>query len=170
MAQSRQEIYRQLAEAAAEASNDAASYPDIAPPLGDLGRDFLAIVTASAAVGTTPNASNCQWTYTVQRARKTATGYGISKWTKDGTNITNVRNLNENINDDVAAGANPFGNGVTEDDLDPDADADDDFTLQPIPADTPVIIRPIVVHAATPSVEYWIVGGGVPNGISGSCP
>ena len=151
-------------------------------PGGDI--DFLAIVTGSSALTYTYNGVTdgqpCQWTYTIQRIYKSGLGYGASDldgegaiWTRDNTSL-GAFNMNENIN--ALAGENgTFGNGIAENYLDPNADEVDDFALQPIPDDTPVLVRPITVAVTsgddtTFTTEYWIVGSGIPNGVHGTCP
>lgn len=131
-------------------------------------QDFTAMVTGHTAVGQSPNGSDSQWTYTIERAEKTDIGYGVDKWTTDGEELV-AFNLNENINADVVEGG-VFGNGVKEAELDVGDTGTDDFTLQPIPNGTPVLVRPIAVDKAAADGEFWIVGGGVPNGITGECP
>lgn len=127
--------------------------------LGVPYHDVLLIIISSEAIA----GGTFQWEYTCKFVQKTIVKYGVANWTGYGDAIL-AYNLAENINDDVS-GSNPYGNGVNVDDL----VAEGTFVLSAIPAQCIVTARPVVVEAATPSIEYWITGMGVPNGVTGTC-
>ena len=133
--------------------------PPFEPELLPEQHDFLALVTASAAANSAPTT---QWTYTIQRAYKSAAGYGAAKWTAHGSALT-AYNAAENIN----STSGRQGNGIDVAHLDIDADLTDDFDFYPIQMGTPVLVRPVPVAG---EVEYWIMGAGMPNGVDGECP
>ena len=129
------------------------------PPAPPMGWAFWAIVQSSTPQNSDPTT---QWTYTVRRAIKTSTGYGAAKWTTNSTDLT-AYNAAENIN----STSGRQGNGIDVANLDIDGDEVDDFGFYPIQNGTPVFI--VAVPVAT-TIEYWIIGAGVPNGVDGSCP
>jgi len=128
-----------------------------APMAGEppLYQPMLAVVVSASADG------DNRWTYSCRRAHKTAAGYGAASWTASGDAFT-ARNLAEVIN----AATGTQGNGVDAANLDTD---DATFALQPIPAGAVVWVMRIAVHAASLAGEYWILAGGVPNGVDGGC-
>ena len=127
--------------------------------LGQYAPDMLCIVNSAAAV----SGGTYQWLYTCKQVNKTIAALGESNWTGYGADIS-AYNLAENINDQTT-GSGPYGNGVNKDDL----EAEGTFDLAPIPAKSIVVVRPVMVNAATPVLEYWITGMGVPNGVTGEC-
>lgn len=133
--------------------------PDGMPPASTAPELFVAIITGNTAQNSNPTT---QWTYTAKRAYKNATGYGATKWTQIGETIT-CFNCAENIN----STSGRQGNGIDVANLDVDDDGTRDFEFYPIPNDIPVLVLVIPVGS---SVEYLIVGAGMPNGVDGECP
>ena len=121
--------------------------------------DFLALVTASAAANSAPTT---QWTYTIQRAYKSAAGYGAANWTAHGSALT-AYNAAENINSTTGR----QGNGIDVANLDIDGDETDDFDFYPIQNGTPIIV---LRESVGETVHYRIVAAGYQNGIDGACP
>lgn len=129
--------------------------------LGQAYHDELLIVNSSSAVG----GATFQWTYSCQLVKKDLAGYGDTAWSGYGDTIT-ARNPAENINNDVA-GSDPYGNGAHKDDL----EAIGTFILVAIPDKSIVTARPVIVQTdgGATTLEWWITGMGVPNGVTGGC-
>lgn len=133
--------------------------PDGMPPETSPPMMFLAIVTGNTAQNSNPTT---QWTYKAKRVYKSATGYGSAKWTQGGDEIT-CYNMAENIN----STSGRQGNSIDVDHLDIDDDGSRDYEFYPIQNNTPVLIIYVPVES---TMEYWIVGAGMPNGVDGECP
>ncbi len=163
------EILRQLKAADDDASNAAASVPNIQPIASDSSGGpgmFIGRVESASVEGA---ATNYQWTYGVKQVYKSGAGYGTSNWTVVGDTVT-AYNAAENINADVVS-EGPYGNGVCEDELDINSNDTDDFTLQRIPTGNIVLVAKVPMLDTSGGLsEYWIVGAGMPNGLCGACP
>jgi hypothetical protein len=141
--------FRYEEDAQPNISNSFYTYGDFVLP-GLSENTFWGIIQSYTSLG-----SN-QWSYSVKRTSKTATGY--SNWSGTGTAFTAYNSM-EYIND----GSGVEGNGV---DID-GTDFPTGFSIQPIPAGSPVLIHKLdILNGGEPDEEYWFC---VPNGIDGTC-
>jgi len=129
------------------------------PAAGGGGDEFDAIITASEAVSTNPP----RWTYTLKKAHKTAAGPDGWEAVEDAEELTPAYNDLENGG--VADGF--FANGVHKDDLDPDEDDDEEFTVMAVQNDVVVRARRVTIAGGESDAEYAFAA--VPNGTHGKC-
>ena len=130
--------------------------------IGVAPRDVMCVVKSAAE----HSGGTFQWEYTCQPVTKILTGPGSTRWALTGSELV-AFNLAENINDDATGSTIPYGNGVFPDDLSEVGT----FTITRIPDDNIVLVRNVLVKAEGDvfTNEYWIVAGGVINGITGAC-
>lgn len=133
--------------------------PDSPPDVPRSFRPRWFLVTGHARDG-----ANLRWIYGISEAYKSAAGYNGWSQTGGGLTITTssppyAYNANENIN----GTAGLTGAGVNQSNL------VGTYTLIPIPNGTPVLALPVGVSGSG-LMEWWIYGGGVPNGVDGQCP